>query len=128
METNTLLLRPIYPLRQKTTYAVVVTETLRGENGEPVRSPFAGVHHASDYTLVKPVAEWTDVESIAFAWSFTTCSITDIPVALREGMDGEGPIRVDRKGLSREWVSFQNLQVDDTPANRRTGSSLDSGR
>ena len=115
VETNTLLLRPIYPLRQKTTYAVVVTDELKGENGESVRSPFAGVHHASDYELVKPVAQWTPTESIAFVWSFTTRSITDIPVALREGMDRRGPFAWIGEDYPGKWVSFQDLQVDDTP-------------
>ncbi|MCZ7583019.1 MAG: hypothetical protein M5R36_06610 [Deltaproteobacteria bacterium] len=38
-ETNTLLIRPLYPLRQRTKYVVALTTDLRGEDGEPVRPP-----------------------------------------------------------------------------------------
>lgn len=48
-KTNTLIMRPVVPLRERTTYAVVLTRRLVGQDGEPVRSPFPYVHHADQY-------------------------------------------------------------------------------
>ena len=44
--TNTLIVRPVVPLREENTYAVVLTERLVDAAGEPVRSPWPWVHHA----------------------------------------------------------------------------------
>ena len=116
VETNTLLLRPHYPLRQMTTYAVVVTEAVKDEAGNPVRSPFPGVHHASDYQTLKPIADWINVSEIAFAWSFTTRSITPAPEAIRDGLDKKGPLKWLGDMYPGKWQTFENLDVDDTPA------------
>ncbi len=102
-ETNTLFLRPIIPLRERRTYAVVVTPRLRGVDGQPVRSPFDGVHHVSQ---TRALASLPDVlarhpqlygslarrgwEGIAFAWSFTTQSLTSGLDEARSGLYGRG--------------------------------------
>ena len=44
-ETNTLIMRPLKPLRERTTYAVVVTRRLKDAKGQPVGSPYAYVNH-----------------------------------------------------------------------------------
>jgi len=44
-DTRTLIVRPIVPLEERTPYAVVLTDRLRGRNGDPVRSPYPGVAH-----------------------------------------------------------------------------------
>ena len=46
-ETNTLLVRPMVPLDERTTYAVVVTRRILDANGDPVGSPYAFIHHHS---------------------------------------------------------------------------------
>ncbi|GAB5542084.1 MAG: hypothetical protein SangKO_018440 [Sandaracinaceae bacterium] len=102
-ETDTLILRPILPLDQRTTYAVVVTDRLRGADGEPVRSPFSTVHHlrqtepleelpahfAAHPELYGDLADrgW---EGVAFAWTFTTQSVTADMDMIRDGLYGEG--------------------------------------
>ncbi len=101
-ETDTLILRPLEPLRQRTTYAVVLTDRLVGLDGQPVRSPFAWVHHLDQTvaleTLRAVFAGWReqgmalDVDQLAFAWSFTTQSVTADLVAIREGYNGVGPL------------------------------------
>lgn len=40
-------MKPIVPMREATTYAVVLTERLTSPEGDPVRSPFAAVNHSS---------------------------------------------------------------------------------
>ena len=116
VETNTLLLRPMTPLREKTTYAVLVSDELMGKNGNSIRSPFPGIHHASDYQALAPVSQWVDVQGLAFAWTFTTRSITTVPEAIRDGLDGVGTLGWLQEEYPGKWLSFKDLEVDDTPA------------
>ncbi len=115
VETNTLLVQPYFPLREQTTYAVVLTETLKGEDGEPIRSPFPWVHHAAEYATLKPITQWIDPEDIAFTWSFTTRSVTPIPIAIRDGLDGIGPLGWLRELYPGKWLTFQDLNINDAP-------------
>lgn len=102
-ETDTLVLRPILPLEPEHTYAVVLTDRLRGPGGA-VRSPFDAVHHVSQYQALAPLPQifadhadlYGDLSTrgwggVAFAWSFTTQSTTADLDALREGLYGRGP-------------------------------------
>ena len=95
-ETNTLIVRPVVPLREETRYAVVLTERLVGEDGEPVRSPWRYIHHIRQTEALKPalhaLPEWgLDIEDVAYAWVFTTGRITGDLVDARRGLYGEGP-------------------------------------
>jgi len=95
-ESDTLILRPVMPLRQATRYAVVLTERLRGTNGEPVRSPFKFVSHATQRASLAPLQEilpslGLDAEDVAFAWTFTTQSVTLDLETIRAGLYGHGP-------------------------------------
>ena len=97
-ETETLILRPLVPLQQETRYAVVLTRRLLGEQGQPVRSPFAFVNHAQQTEALKPLrdilpktGEGLSLDDVAFCWSFTTQSITRDLEDLRMGLYGEGP-------------------------------------
>jgi hypothetical protein len=103
-ETKTLVLRPTLPLRPRRTYAVVITDRLRGENGEPIRSPFEAAHPLSQRDALEPLADhfahhpdlYGDLaargwDGVAFAWTFTTQSTHQDLDALRAGLYGEGP-------------------------------------
>lgn len=96
-ESDTLILRPVVPLREETTYAVVLTERLVGEDGTPVRSPWEYVNHTRQTRVLEPVIDaLTDVslttDDIAFAWTFTTGSPTRDLRDLKQGLyDGAGP-------------------------------------
>lgn len=103
-QTHTLVLRPIVPLEERRTYAVVLTDRLVGEDGEPVRSPFEYVHHLNQKDdlarLPALFAEKPHIygdlatrgwDGVAFAWTFTTQSVRADLVALREGLYGRGP-------------------------------------
>ena len=46
-ETNTLIATPMEPLRERTTYAVLVTKRIKDENGNAIGSPYAGINHIS---------------------------------------------------------------------------------
>jgi len=98
--SNTLILRPVVPLEQRTLYAVVVTRDLHGADGHPVRSPFPYVNHAAQTEQLRPLLPILDAkkipglvrERVAFAWAFTTESITSDLEQIREGLHGRGPL------------------------------------
>jgi len=124
-ETNTLLLRPLIPLRQATEYLVVLTRGLKGKEGESVRSPWPQVAHATQTkSLAKALpylaAARHSAEDVAFAWTFTTQSVTPVLEAVRDGMDGKGrlgflaqqlPFKLDRVST----VGIQALEKKDNP-------------
>lgn len=94
-ETNTLLAAPLEPLQEKTTYAVVVTRRILDADGDPVGSPFAFINHTSQTDKLAPLFEvlprGLDAEDIAFAFAYTTESITDDWILVREGLYEMGP-------------------------------------
>lgn len=107
-QTDTLILRPILPLEEKTEYAVVLTDRLRGPNGQPVRSPFENIHHPSQVAGITRLRDWlqnkqlaayygdiagTGLEHVAFAWTFTTQPTHEDMRLLRDGLYGKGPFR-----------------------------------
>lgn len=96
-ETNTLIAKPLYPLREKTRYAVVLTKRLRGVDGNPVRSPFGAINHAEQTRALEPLLGCLPglglaIEDVAFTWLFTTQSTTEHYVAIREGIYGRGAL------------------------------------
>lgn len=96
-ETNTLIVRPVRPLREMNTYAVVVTERVVGEDGQPARSPWEYVHHLRQTEALRPVpdalgAVGLGLDDVAFAWTYTTGSITQDLVDARRGLQGKGPL------------------------------------
>ncbi|MBN8609865.1 MAG: hypothetical protein J0L92_04745 [Deltaproteobacteria bacterium] len=102
-ETKTLILRPLLPLTPRHHYAVVLTDRLVGVGGQPIRSPFDFVHHVRQTRDLAPLADHLAAhpelygslasegwEGVAFAWSFTTQSVTDDIDTVREGLYGRG--------------------------------------
>ncbi len=96
-ETNTLIMKPVMPMREATTYAVVLTKRLLDETGRPVRSPFDYVNHVAQTQQLKPLLKCLPkyglgTDDLAFTWSFTTQSITKHYVTIRDGLYGLGPM------------------------------------
>ncbi|MFZ5439250.1 MAG: hypothetical protein ACOZQL_04535 [Myxococcota bacterium] len=96
-ETNTLIMKPVMPLRERTTYAVVLTRRLVDEDGRPVRSPFDYVNHASQTKQLAPLQQCLPrfglgLDDVAFTWAYTTQSVTADYVAVRDGLHGLGPM------------------------------------
>ena len=101
-ETNTMMMQPLVPLRERTTYAVVLTRRLVDEEGRPVESPFPSAHHVDQGEPLRPLegilADNSDLyggltlEGVQFAWTFTTQSIAGDFQAIREGLYGRGPL------------------------------------
>jgi hypothetical protein len=96
--TNTLILRPVVPLRPATRYAVVLTNRLVGEGGQPIRSPWSHVNHTRQTDSLLPAVDAISafgltVDDVAFAWSFTTAPVTEELWKVTEGQRGVGPWR-----------------------------------
>ncbi len=96
-ETNTLILKPVMPMREATTYAVVLTKRLTAPSGEPVRSPFEGINHAEQTQALAPLSGCLgryglSIGDVAFTWSFTTQSITHDYRVVRDGLYGVGQL------------------------------------
>lgn len=97
-QTHTLILRPLWPLQQQCTYAVVLTHRLKGESGLPVQSPFPAINHRDQTQALLPAEELLgrynlSVDDVAFAWTFTVGSMTRDLEALRAGLYGHGPFK-----------------------------------
>lgn len=105
-ESDTLILRPVVPLEEKHEYAVVLTDRLKGHDGQPVKSPFAGVHHAQQRAGAERVkailsdptrrayygdVAGTGLDHVAFVWTFTTQPVYEDMRLLRDGLHGKGP-------------------------------------
>ncbi|TNF25581.1 MAG: hypothetical protein EP329_22890 [Deltaproteobacteria bacterium] len=93
-ETNTLIVRPMMPLRERTTYAVIVTRRVLDANGMPVGSPFPWVNDASQTDALTPLLgvlpAGLDKTDIAFTFSFTTGTMEGDWIAVRDGLYGHG--------------------------------------
>ncbi len=120
-ETDTLIMRVVRPLREETTYAVVLTERLVGEDGEPVRSPWEWVNHTRQTEALRPLEEilpelGVGRDELAYAWTFTTGRVTGDLVDIRRGFDGEGPwpfLQEDFPGKVNEALVMQEQEGGD---------------
>ena len=97
-ETNTLIMKPVMPLREKTTYAVVITHRLVDEDGRSVRSPFDYINHTTQTKQLEPLLGCLpkfglSKNDVAFTWAYSTQSITDEFKAIRDGLYGQGVMR-----------------------------------
>jgi hypothetical protein len=106
-ETDSLIMRPLLPLAEKTQYAVVITDRLLDADGRPVRSPFDFVYHPSQEQAIARLESHlknpkltsyygdigeTGLEHVVFAWTFTTQPVTEDLRLVRDGLYGHGPL------------------------------------
>ena len=93
-ETNTLIVKPLVPLRERTTYAVVITRRIKDANGEPVGSPFDAINHDRQTEALSPLFEVLPAglakSDVAFAFTYTTQTIEAGWQAVRDGLYGHG--------------------------------------
>ena len=94
-ESNSLIMRPVWPLEEHCTYAVVLTSRLRGASGQPVRSPFPGVYPRDQKEAVAPAFDLMGrygmtAKDVRFVWSFTVGTATKDLLELRKGLYGHG--------------------------------------
>ena len=94
-ETLTLLARPVLPLRALTRYAVILTTRLTDRDGNPIRSPWPGKHHATQAEALSELPKilpdlGLSKDDVAFAWTYTTGSNTRELEWIRAGLYGHG--------------------------------------
>ena len=94
-ETNTLILKPLIPMDQRTRYAVVLTRGLKDQEGNSIRSPFEFIHHSTQAESLRVLRELLpqsglSLSDVAFTWCFTTQSITQGLEVVRNGLKGKG--------------------------------------
>ena len=127
-ESNTLIMRPIWPLEQRCTYAVVLTNRLVGEDGKAIASPLAGINHRDQTKPLSAITEFLPrydltLNDVAFAWTFTTGSMTDDLESLRAGLYGHGPFaRLNHEFPASDFHvwSKEELNGDPIPDGRET--------
>ena len=132
-ETNTLIARPLIPLRAKTTYAVIVTERLLDADGEKVGSPFDFIHHLGQKDALAKLPDilaagkdtfgGLAIKDVAFAWTFTTADVYADLTAVRDGLYGHGAQKhladefpADLSDINKLWdkkpkYGFENLHI-----------------
>lgn len=130
-ESDTLLLRPVIPLDEKTEYAVLLTDRLRNSLGQPVRSPFPFVHHPDQASAAARVRDiiaggatgayfgdlsGTGLDHIAFIWSFTTQPTVEDLRILRDGLHGSGPFAKLATDFPPTAKALQAIGLSSDPA------------
>ena len=114
-ETNTIIARPMKPLRERTTYAVVVTKRIKDADGKSIGSPYPFINHIAQNEALAPLADVLGPElaldDVAFAWTFTTQTIEAGWVAVREGLFGFGV----QKHLAKDYPADLNIAQVRTP-------------
>jgi len=118
--TDTLMIRPLMPLDEKSRYAVILTSGIKGlsvdEGYGSIRSPFPFVNHTAqtpDLERLMPVFDRLDlaVDDIAFAWTFTTQDVTGTVRAIRDGLYGEGPLGWLDNEIKPGFVGFDDSGI-----------------
>ncbi len=93
-QTNTLILQPLEPLRERNTYAVVVTRRLKDHTGKPVGSPYPYINHHTQSEALRELDKYLphelELDDVAFAFSFTTQTVESDFIAVRDGLYGHG--------------------------------------
>lgn len=97
VETSTLIVRPVVPLRPGARYAVLLTRDILGLDEvegarRAIRSPFPFKAHAAQVGLVKEALELTGMstEELAFGWTFLTADAEKPLLEVRAGLHGQG--------------------------------------
>lgn len=121
-QSDTLIMRPITPLAPASTYAVILTRGVTGEDGEPLRSPHAPAialdSQFTDLDRALPViaALGVDPSQIAYAYTFTTGTPTLDLERIESGLvRGEGPLGYlrDRFPVNLSLLPFSYNEADD---------------
>jgi hypothetical protein len=130
-ESDTLILRPLVPLDEKTEYAVVLTDRLHAPDGRVARSPFPYVHHpeqAADVARLAAVlgdpgranyygdVAGTGLDHVAFAWTFTTQPTYEDLRLLRDGLYGRGPFARFADQFPAKATLYRAVGVSNDPS------------
>lgn len=95
-QSNSLIIRPVVPLRPGRRYAVVLTDRVVGIDGQPIRSPFPYIHHIQHTGALTRLPDalaphGLTLDRVAYTWVFTTQNAARALETLRDGLYGQGP-------------------------------------
>lgn len=120
--SNTLLIRPLLPLDERSEYAVILTRRILGENDAPIQSPFEYINDIRQTPALEPLVKDGILEDlgltlgdVAFTWSFTTQSTTAELVAIRQGLEGYGPFSTLAERYPARLAHIDPMQDSPTP-------------
>lgn len=125
VETSTLLVRPLEPLRAGSRYAVLLTRDITGLASDDadgvarsIRSPFPYKAHAAQTKLVTAALELADMPSseLAYGWTFAVGDPHKPLAEVRAGLYGDGPLAA----LADQFTGGLGVIRD-------TGIAVDSG-
>lgn len=115
-QTHTLIARPMEPLDERTTYAVVVTKRLLDADHKPVGSPYKYINDVSQTEALKDLPKYLPaglkLEDIAFTYSYTTQSTQSVFKAVRDGLYGLGVQKQLGKDFPAEIGTIERLRDD----------------
>ncbi len=122
VQDHMLRLKPLVPYDEGSRYVVILRKSLTGENGEPVRPP-KGFKYAHDLGHTEDIRTALNVlkdragidvspDDVAFAWTFTTQTVVDELVALREGLYGKGEHAYLAREYPEDLVTMHDIGFD----------------
>ena len=117
-EYHRLYIRPLIPLDSQARYAVVLTKGLMGLNPngeiESIRSPFQTKAHVAQLGHVERAANFLQIppSDVAFGWTYTTGSVTEPFVDIREGIYGRGPLAVLQEYASQGITEIRDTSIE----------------
>lgn len=87
-KTNTLIIRSLLPLEEETRYVVVLTNQIKGINNEAIQSD-----KKTPENLLRDIIDLSafDLNSIVYAWEFTTQTTSSDLKLIRECLYEKGP-------------------------------------
>lgn len=131
VNTNTLIIRVLFPLEERSRYAVILTKRLAGENGEPVASPYDTPYQKQQQEVMELLLSGGILKKygvtkndVAFAWSFSTQSVTADFVAIRSGLYGYGTF----KKLAQDFPVDNTLTLDPMKENGKDMYLMEGNR
>ncbi|MFL5458604.1 MAG: hypothetical protein ACJ78X_19580 [Myxococcales bacterium] len=94
--THTLILRPVLPLRERTRYAILLTNKLRDGEDRAVVPPGSGINHPGQTNELRPLLAHlpagVQLPDIAYTWAFTTQTVVADLEAIANGLNARvGP-------------------------------------
>ena len=91
IETKTLILRPVVPLKEKSNYAVIITKRLKSTDDKSFNSPFDKPYFPSQKEYLPKILKLLNISEsdITFFWVFTTKSNSEIEQSVRNALSDD---------------------------------------
>ena len=129
IESDTLIIRSLLPLKEHQQYAVILTDELKGWSNQgqygPIRSPYQRPYSTRDALVIADNEPWLLEQlsgSIAYAWTFTTGKPSIMLDQVHDGLYGEGSLSYLE--YEPRFDDIREMGVDFVPPSPRWHSRL----